>query len=172
MSTGLSDLRARLRSGAPAPAVVSGAPAPGGSAPARAGRVAAPSPALARPARVEGAWLGWTRRLMPWSRPSWTRRFPRHPCCVMATLEIGARDIALDGLVTELSLGGLLFRPASAFVFDRLGAAVTVRVGDDELEGLIVNVKETGYGVRFHESIAEERMAALLRHYGLPEAAA
>jgi PilZ domain len=98
----------------------------------------------------------------------WVRRHQRFPCCIVAVLDVLDKNVPIDGLVTEISEGGLLFRPASAFVFDRRGALVTIRFGQDEIDGLIVNVKSTGYGVRFGEEIDLDRIEGLLQEFGLP----
>lgn len=99
---------------------------------------------------------------------SWVRRYERHACCVIAVLEIVDKEVPVDGLVTEISEGGLLFRPASQFIFDRTGAEVIVRFSEDEVAGVIVNVKSHGYGVRFHRPVEEERVLTILERFGLP----
>jgi hypothetical protein len=98
---------------------------------------------------------------------AWVRRHERFACCVVAVLDIVDKNVPVDGLVTEISQGGLLFRPASTYIFDRRGSSVLVRFGDDEIEGDIVNVKPAGYGVRFHHEIPAEHVQRLLAHFGL-----
>lgn len=102
---------------------------------------------------------------------SWVRRHERFACCVVAVMQITDKDVPIDGLVTEISQGGLLFRPASTYIFDRRGSSVMVRFGDDEIDGEIVNVKSDGYGVRFHDEISVERVHQLLEHFGLRSSA-
>lgn len=98
---------------------------------------------------------------------TWVRRHERFACCVVAVLDVIDKNVPVDGLITEISQGGLLFRPASTFIFDRRGSAVTVRFGDDEIEGDIVNVKSAGYGVRFREEITAAHVDRLLASFGL-----
>ncbi|MCU0885231.1 MAG: PilZ domain-containing protein [Beijerinckiaceae bacterium] len=144
MSETISTLRQRLRSG---PVASAGA---------------------AIPARRQFALQteGMLTRLL--KRPAaWVRRHERFACCIVAVLDIIDKDVPIDGLVTEISQGGLLFRPATRFIFDRRGSAVLVRFGDEELAGSIVNVKATGYGVRFHEEAQPEHIQALLARFGL-----
>ena len=117
------------------------------------------------------AKAGLLARLL--GRPQgFVRRHERFPCCVIAVLDIMDKDVPVDGLVTEISEGGLLFRPASRFIFDRSGSAVTVRFSDDQIAGAIVNVKPQGYGVRFLQGVDEARIRAILAQYGLPLEAA
>lgn len=102
------------------------------------------------------------------SKPaSWVRRHERFGCCVVAVMDVIDKDVPIDGLVTEISQGGLLFRPASSFIFDRRGSAVIVRFGDDEVKGSIVNVKSVGYGIRFDEELSPERVQQMLESFGL-----
>ncbi|MGL4441117.1 MAG: PilZ domain-containing protein [Bosea sp. (in: a-proteobacteria)] len=98
---------------------------------------------------------------------SWVRRHERFGCCVVAVLDVIDKNVPIDGLVTEISQGGLLFRPASTYIFDRRGASVVVRFGDEEVEGKIVNVKSSGYGVLFHHEVSVEHVSRLLEHFGL-----
>ena len=103
-------------------------------------------------------------------RPSapWVRRHERFACCIVGVLDVIDKSVPIDGLVTEVSEGGLLFRPASNFVFDRRGSLVSVRFGETEFTGEIVVAKSTGYGVRFHEEISAETVQTFLAQFGLP----
>jgi hypothetical protein len=124
-------------------------------------------PAGARGPKVQESFLA---RL--WRKPpAWVRRHERFPCCVLASVDILGKDVSIEGLVTELSQGGLLFRPASSYVFDRTGSDITVRFEDDELAGRIVNVKGAGYGVRFDDDIELDRVKALVEQFGFAAAA-
>jgi len=103
-------------------------------------------------------------------RPAgWVRRHERFACCIVAVLDIVDKDVPIDGLVTEISQGGLLFRPATRFIFDRRGSSVVVRFGDEDLSGSIVNVKATGYGVRFDDEAPPEQVQALLNRFGFAQ---
>jgi hypothetical protein len=99
--------------------------------------------------------------------PAFVRRHERFPCCAIAVLDLVDKDLALEGLVTELSQGGALFRPASHFIFDRRGGRVVVRFADDEVAGRIVNVKSHGYGIEFDQVATPERVRELLDRFGL-----
>lgn len=117
--------------------------------------------------KEQAARSGLISRLL--RRPQgFVRRHERFPCCVIAVLDIIDKDVPVDGLVTEISEGGLLFRPASRFIFDRSGSAVTVRFSDDQIAGKIVNVKPQGYGVRFLQPVSDARIRSILEQYGLP----
>lgn len=101
-------------------------------------------------------------------RPAnWVRRHKRFPCCFVAVLTLIQKEIPIDGLVTEISQGGLVFRPASSFIFDRRGNLVTIKFGDEALNGQIVNVTGNGYGIRFAEDLDAEEVDAILANYGL-----
>ena len=146
MSETISTLRQRLRG---APAAVAAAPLP-------VRRLAA--------LRTESLL---TRLL---KRPAaWVRRHERFACCIVAILDIVDKDVPVDGLVTEISQGGLLFRPATRFIFDRRGSSVLVRFGDEVLPGSIVNVTSTGYGVRFDEEQPAENIQFLLDRFGFSD---
>jgi hypothetical protein len=97
------------------------------------------------------------------------RRHERFACCIVAVLDIVDKDVPVDGLVTEISQGGLLFRPATRFIFDRRGSSVLVRFSDEEWAGSIVNVKATGYGVRLDNEVPPEQIQSLLDRFGFAD---
>jgi hypothetical protein len=94
------------------------------------------------------------------------RRHRRYPVCIVGVLDILDRNVPLDGLVTEISEGGALFRPAASFIFDRRQAPVALRFTDREWRGEIVNVKADGYGIRLDQSVSAEEIAQIASRYG------
>jgi hypothetical protein len=103
---------------------------------------------------------------------SWVRRHHRHPCCIVGVLDILDRGVPLDGLVTEISEGGALFRTASTFIFDRRRSTVALRFTDREWRGEIVNVKADGYGIRLDSPVTNEEIEHIIARYGAPDVAA
>jgi hypothetical protein len=98
---------------------------------------------------------------------SWVRSYPRHSCCIVGVLVILGRNVPIDGLVTEISLGGSLFRPASDFVFDRNGAEVALRFAEREWRGVIVNIRRKGYGIRWDSIVTQEEVDDITARFGL-----
>ena len=90
------------------------------------------------------------------------RAHERYPCCAIASLDLVHQDIALDGLVLEASLGGLLFREALSFIYNRTGEAVRIRVAGLSLMGEIVNVHARGYGVRLSAELTPDELGRIL----------
>ncbi len=99
---------------------------------------------------------------------TWVRRHQRHPCCIIGVLDILDRGIPLDGLVTEISEGGALFRNASAFLLDRRGAPIALRFADREWRGEIANVKAEGYGIRLDNTVTPAEIDHIIARYGMP----
>jgi hypothetical protein len=98
---------------------------------------------------------------------NWVRSYPRHSCCIVGVLVILGRNVPVDGLVTEISLGGALFRPASDFIFDRNGAEIALRFADRELRGVIVNIRRKGYGIRWDNIVTQEEVDDITARFGL-----
>lgn len=98
---------------------------------------------------------------------NWVRKHPRHPCCIVGVLTILDRAVPLDGLVTEISLGGTLFRPASDFIFDRSRELVSLRFADREWRGQIVNVRRRGYGIKLESEVEQAEIDDILARFGL-----
>ena len=103
---------------------------------------------------------------------NWVRSHRRYPCYIVGVLDILDRGVPLDGLVTEISEGGALFRPASTFIFDRRRAPVSLRFTDREWRGEIVNVKANGYGIRLDNPVATEEIEFIIGRYGTPDVVA
>jgi hypothetical protein len=99
----------------------------------------------------------------------YSRRHSRHECCIISNMIVVDRGIELEGLVLEISQGGALFRHASAYILDRSGETVTLRMSDVKASGTIMNVRPTGYGIRFAQELDPASMDRLLAAYGFQE---
>jgi hypothetical protein len=99
---------------------------------------------------------------------NWVRSHSRYSCYIVGVLDILDRGVPLDGLVTEISEGGALFRTASTFIFDRRRAPVSLRFTDREWRGEIVNVKANGYGIRLDNPVSAEEIEFIIGRYGTP----
>lgn len=87
---------------------------------------------------------------------------------MIGVLEILDRSVPLDGLVTDISEGGALFRPASTFIFERRKVPVALRFADREWRGEIVNVKADGYGIKLYEALDAAALDAIVAGYSPP----
>ncbi len=90
------------------------------------------------------------------------RAFARHPCCIMGELLIADKSYKLDGLIIELSRGGVRFREASSYVLDRSGVNVVVMVNGSEYPGVVVNVAANGYGIKLDSLMPEGDVEKLM----------
>lgn len=115
-------------------------------------------PLIAAPKRGIFARLMRSRRLSDTA--------PRQSCCIVAVLMILDRSLALDGLIMSVNRGGMLFRQASVFVFDRQGAEVLLRYADVDCRGRISEVTRDGYWIRFAAPLSQDEVDALVKMYG------
>jgi hypothetical protein len=90
----------------------------------------------------------------------------RDPCVIVAVLMLLDRRLALDGLITSVSAGSVVFRQAASFIFDRTGAEISIRFADQDVRGRITATSAEGYVVSFSEPLDQEDVEALLDHYG------
>jgi hypothetical protein len=95
------------------------------------------------------------------------RAHSRHPCCTPATLTLIERDYDIDGLMLEVSRGGILFRESSRFTLNRCDSPVRVRTADFFWSGVIVNARPEGYGIRFDKLLTESELDVILDLYGV-----
>jgi hypothetical protein len=85
---------------------------------------------------------------------------------IVAVLMLLDRRLALDGLITSVSAGSVVFRQAASFIFDRTGAEISIRFADQDVRGRITATSAEGYVVSFSEPLDQEDVEALLDHYG------
>lgn len=114
---------------------------------------------------VSGLTSAFTARLPFLKRNragSHMRVHQRVPVCMMAELLIVDRGFKLDGLLIEVSRGGMRFREASAFILRRDRVAVVVQVDGGEYPGTIVNSGVNGYGIKLDSVIPQEEVDRLI----------
>lgn len=102
-------------------------------------------------------------------RQTFVRRHSRHDCFIVGTIDLVERRVIIDGTVMELSLGGLLFRPASKFILERSGDDVEVEFADIKIAGRLMNTRPVGYGVKFNQVMSGEVFDRLVAFYGLAQ---
>lgn len=90
------------------------------------------------------------------------RAHQRIPCCIMGEVCIVERGFKIDGLLIEVSRGGMRFREASRYVMNRDGVDVTIQVSGNEYPGVIMNSSVTGYGIKLNTLITEEELERLV----------
>jgi hypothetical protein len=90
----------------------------------------------------------------------------RKPCCLVAVLIVLDRGLALDGMIMAVNDGGMLFRQASVYIFDRQGSEISLRFGESERRGRIINVGPDGYWVQFHEQMNQVEINFIINSYG------
>lgn len=90
------------------------------------------------------------------------RAHQRHPCVLVAELQIPEKNYKLDGMVIEVSRGGIRFREASTYILDRRGTHAVVLLGGGEFPGTIVNVDTSGYGIKLDALIPDDEVARLV----------
>jgi hypothetical protein len=99
-------------------------------------------------------------------------REPRSVCCLVAVLVLVDKALPIDGLITEIGNGSVLFRAASTYILDRTGAAVTVRFGDQDIRGTITAVSSAGYDVELSSTLSAVTVSETLAQFGLSTPAA
>jgi hypothetical protein len=110
----------------------------------------------------------FSRFVQRFSGPTgWVRSHPRHSCCIVGVLVVLGRNVPIDGLVTEISQGGALFRPASDYIFDRGEPEIALRFAEREWRGRIVNVKQRGYGILWETLVSQDEVDEITSRFGM-----
>ena len=86
------------------------------------------------------------------------RAHSRHGCVLIAEMEIIEKGFKIDGMVIELSRGGIRFREATSYILDRRGTKVEVSVSGNTYAGVILNIDAHGYGIKLNELMPEEEL--------------
>ena len=95
------------------------------------------------------------------------RKFQRHPTFAVATLMLLDNSHIFDGVVTEVSSGGVKFRPASSFLQERNGDRVAVKIDEIQSSGVIRASRADGYGIQLLDKLSPEEMDHILQNYGV-----
>lgn len=90
------------------------------------------------------------------------RRFERHATFIVAHLVIMNTSQHIDGVINEMSLGGMRFRPASKFLQKRDGETVSVMIEERQFSGRIRASRPDGYGIELLEMMSEDVMGRFL----------
>jgi hypothetical protein len=108
---------------------------------------------------------------LPFFRPKKapSRRHVRHECFAPGALTFVDRSFSLEGAITELSLGGLNFRPGTVYILNRTGEVVTVLIGDRHVSGKIMNANPSGYGILLFDELEEEFVDKFIAENNLDE---
>ena len=90
------------------------------------------------------------------------RRWERAPCQLLAVMNIPAANIEIEGLLMEVSRGGLLFRPASRYILERIRERVTVKFESFALDGVIMRTMPKGYGIALADVLSDEAIESIV----------
>lgn len=97
--------------------------------------------------------------------PTYKRSHVRHPCFCLGTLNIVGTAHSLDGVITNISSGGLQFRPATSYILQRKGDEILCVFADLRITGKITSTTLKGYGVVFHSVLDEEAFINFTREF-------
>ncbi|WDR04517.1 PilZ domain-containing protein [Devosia rhodophyticola] len=90
------------------------------------------------------------------------RRFERHSTFIVARMVMQNTSQQIDGVVNEMSLGGMRFRPASKYLQKRDGDTVSLIIEDTSFTGRIRASRPDGYGIELLDMMSEGMMAEFL----------
>jgi hypothetical protein len=91
------------------------------------------------------------------------RRYERHKTFIVAQMEIMDTGQRFEGVINELSQGGMRFRPASRYLQRRDMDTVSVLVDQRLFSARIRASRPDGYGLQLLEPLTSEVMESLLQ---------
>jgi len=94
------------------------------------------------------------------------RQFERHKLFAPGVLIMMNSSQEIDGMIAEISSGGLRFRPASSYIQERNSEPVYIVLDDLRLSGRIRATRADGYGVQVLDEMTEESLREILQKYG------
>jgi hypothetical protein len=101
-------------------------------------------------------------RLLRFGKSTFARSHERHACFISGTMFFLEHGFTLDGYVEEISLGGILFRPAQSYVVRRSAGTVRLTAGLLVAEAELRNTSALGYGLQLRQTLTQEQLAAIL----------
>ena len=105
-------------------------------------------------------------------KPVFSRSAVRYDCAIECELALTDSMASYEGRLINISSGGAMFRPRLAYLMDRRDVPVALRLGGENIPGLIVTTNQAGFGIRFDKPIDEGALRSFLASYGVMAAAA
>lgn len=93
------------------------------------------------------------------------RQFQRHNIFAVASMVMMDNSLNMDGVVDEVSEGGLRFRPASTFIMERNNESVLMNLDSFQISGIIRATRADGYGVQLLDPLNEDQLEILIDKY-------
>ena len=90
------------------------------------------------------------------------RRFIRYATFVVSRLVMMNNSQSIDGVVNEISQGGMRFRPASRFIQRRDGETVSIVIEELAFSGRIRASRPDGYGIELLDTLPLEMLERFL----------
>jgi hypothetical protein len=94
------------------------------------------------------------------------REYPRYRCSCLATMTIANRSIIIEGIISDISLFGLTFRPSKVYIVNRDKTQVLIEFLDFRISGNIVSSRTDGYGIYLFKQLEKEKMEKFLDNFG------
>jgi len=90
------------------------------------------------------------------------RAATRYACRIPARVVMCDSGVRYEGIISNISTGGAMFRPALSFLLSRKGGEIQIEVDGGILSGEIMGTSPYGYGIRFTTDIDAGQLARLL----------
>jgi len=90
------------------------------------------------------------------------RRFERHATFIVTHLVIMNTSQHIAGVVDEISLGGMRFRPASKYLQRRDTETVSVSIDGRSFSGRIRASRPDGYGIELLDNMSDHTLEDIL----------
>lgn len=93
------------------------------------------------------------------------RQFQRHNIFAVASMVMMDNSLNMDGVVDEVSEGGVRFRPASTFIMERNNESVLMNLDSFQISGIIRATRADGYGVQLLDPLNQDQIDILIEKY-------
>ena len=93
------------------------------------------------------------------------RAFERHSVFAVATMVLHENSQEIEGIIAEVSQGGVRFRPASLFLLNRNSERISIILDDINVTGIIRASRADGYGIQLLDEISATEIAYITRNY-------
>lgn len=94
------------------------------------------------------------------------RRHKRHGCSCLGSMSIINRSYMMEGIITEISKGGLKFRPAKMYLLERKETQVLFEFSNFRASGKIVATRSDGYGIALFDELEDDVLDTFLAEFG------
>ena len=114
---------------------------------------------------IKGRWRRLANKVMRRPDESFVRQHQRQEIWMPTELRLATRVVPIPGVINEVSLGGMRFRPATTYIYARSNLECFISLDGTLVPGTIRNTGSLGYGIQLSNPLDEDQFLQIVEKY-------